>query len=376
VGPAGRGLRIDLLNGSYWPEVRRGTERVMHDLAAELARRGDQPRILTTHAGLPRQRWEDGAEVLRLPRPPGLPARLLNLQENLEHLPLIYAAMRVRSPDVANAFFFTDALAAIRWGRRLDRPVVFSYMGIPRRDVLASRRLRMRVLDRAANESDAVVALSRAARDALWRWLGVEARVIYPGVELASFPLCGDRDPVPTICCAGASDDPRKRIPMLLDAFARVRRERVDARLLLMRPRSQGYEERLRGPGVEFMDLTSERVVDMYRRAWVSVLPSYNEAFGLVLLEALACGRPVVGARDGGVPEIVDDPQLGRLFSGDDPETLARAILEALELSSDPRTPATCRARAETLSSTRTAVEYRALYADLLGLPSDSHRQN
>ena len=49
-----------------------------------------------------------------------------------------------------------------------------------------------------------------------------------------------------------------------------------------------------------------EPLVDAYRSAWVSALPSHDEAFGLVLAEALACGTPVVGSNDGGVPELID----------------------------------------------------------------------
>ena len=83
-----------------------------------------------------------------------------------------------------------------------------------------------------------------------------------------------------------------------------------------------------------------------YATAWVTVLPSRDEAFGLVLAESLACGTPVVGSNDGGIPEIVDRPEIGRLFDGDEPAGLARALLEVLELAGDPGTIAACRERA------------------------------
>ncbi len=44
----------------------------------------------------------------------------------------------------------------------------------------------------------------------------------------------------------------------------------------------------------------------MFRRAWVGVFSSLQEAFGMVLVESLACGTPVVGAGDGAIPEIID----------------------------------------------------------------------
>jgi glycosyltransferase involved in cell wall biosynthesis len=99
----------------------------------------------------------------------------------------------------------------------------------------------------------------------------------------------------------------------------------------------------------------------------VSALPSWGEAFGLVLAEALACGTPVVGADREGIPEVLGgDDRVGRLFGGDDPAAVARALLEAIELAGDPATPVACRARAETFSAARCAERHEALYAGLL----------
>lgn len=358
-------MRIVLANPTYWPEVRRGTERVMHDLAGALRAAEHDARIVTTHPGRPSLRVEDGVQVLRLPRPPGLVASRRRFQEHVEHMPLLRAALAAWRPDLVHGFHLTDAAAGARHARRAGVPAVFSFMGIPRREELAALRLRLSLLERAVTESDAVIALSRAARDALWRWLGVEARIVHPGVDLAAFPLQAASDAVPTICCAAASEEPRKRVPLLVAAFALVRRERPQARLLLMRPRFGDLVQRLAGDGIEWLDLSSEQVVGMYRRAWVSALPSHDEAFGLVLVEALACGRPVVGARDGGVPEIVDRPEVGRLFEGEHPAALARALLEALELAEDPATAPACRARAQAFSAPAAARAHLALYDEL-----------
>src|SRR5204863_4596648 len=92
----------------------------------------------------------------------------------------------------------------------------------------------------------------------------------------------------------------------------------------------------------------------LYRAAWVSALPSTGEAFGLVLVEALACGTPVVGADREAIPEVLGaDDGVGRLFAGDDPRAVARALLDALDLAADPATAARCRSRAEAFSVDR-----------------------
>jgi glycosyltransferase involved in cell wall biosynthesis len=241
-----------------------------------------------------------------------------------------------------------------------------SYMGIPTHEGLTWRRRRLEITVKAVTECDVTVALSRSAADEFWRWLGVEARVIPPGVDLSAFTPDGERAAEPTIVCAAAIDAPRKRVDMLVRAFAHVRRERPDARLLLNRPRDPGLAEALAGPGVELADLDDRAALaEAYRRAWVSALPSLGEAFGLVLVEALACGTPVVATRAGGMAEIVGDDGVGRLFDGDERE-LAQAILGTFELAGDPATAGACRARAEDFSTDRTTEAYIDLYRELL----------
>jgi glycosyltransferase involved in cell wall biosynthesis len=72
-----------------------------------------------------------------------------------------------------------------------------------------------------------------------------------------------------------------------------------------------------------------------------------------------------VGTRDGGIPEVLDRPEIGRLFGGEQPEALAGALLEALDLAADPGTARACRARAEELSIDRCVERYVALYREL-----------
>jgi len=73
-----------------------------------------------------------------------------------------------------------------------------------------------------------------------------------------------------------------------------------------------------------------ERLADHYRAADVAVVPSHNESFGLVALEAQACGTPVVAAAVGGLCTAVDDGVSGLLVSGRDPDDYAAAIAQVL----------------------------------------------
>jgi len=65
--------------------------------------------------------------------------------------------------------------------------------------------------------------------------------------------------------------------------------------------------------------------------ATLFVLPSLAEGFPTVIPEAMACGKPVIGTRVGGVPEVITSGDVGILVDPEDPETLAQAISEALD---------------------------------------------
>lgn len=357
-------MEVALLNPTFWPEVRRGSERVARSLADGLADRGHRVRLVTSHRGPTRRTVEDRLVVTRLRRPPEGRLRRRRFEDHLAHVPLSYLELRRDPPDVAHALYPTDAVAAARWSRDTGRPSVLAYMGIPTRGYLVSRRWRVEALQRALAGCGAVTVLSEAAAAAFRRVVGVDPRVVPPPVDLDAFSPGGERAPDPTIVCAADVREPRKRVGLLLEAFARVRRERPTARLVLSRPVAGPGPD---GEGVELADLDDTgRLADAYRRAWVSVLPSVGEAYGLVLAEALACGTPGVGTDAGGIPEVLDSDEVGRLFSGDDPDALARALLEALELADDPATAPACRARVQELSVARCAERHEALYRELL----------
>jgi glycosyltransferase involved in cell wall biosynthesis len=351
---AERTLRVALLAPAYWPEVRRGGERMVHDLGAGLAARGHRVRLLTSHAGRTTTTREDGFDVVRQRRAEPVAARLRRrrYEDHLTHVPLTWLNLRRHDDDIVHAVHHTDAQAAIRSGR----PAVWTYLGVPHRAGLANRRLRVELVGQALDRSAAVLALSHAAAREFHRWLGVEPRVIHPGVDLEAFTPGGDRAEALTILCPAALDAPHKRPELLRDAFAHVRHERPGARLVVQRG---GPLDDL--PGVEPRDLDAhDDLVAAYREAHVTALSSRGEAFGLVLAESLACGTPAVASADAAGPEVVGDG--GATFApAAGARGLAAAILDAAEVS-----PGICRAQAERFSLERCVAAHEALYRELL----------
>jgi glycosyltransferase involved in cell wall biosynthesis len=134
------------------------------------------------------------------------------------------------------------------------------------------------------------------------------------------------------------SEDPRKNLDVLLRAFALVSPRRPQARLLKVGPaQHQGQRRRLEnlagelgiGPAVRFLDHVSESDLPrLYNAAAVCVLPSAYEGFGLPVLEAMACGTPVVCAAAGALPELVGGA--APLFPAHSAQALAGVLLELL----------------------------------------------
>ena len=292
-------MRIALLNPWYWPEVRRGSERLLHDLAADLTGLGHEPVLITSHDAPSAETLEDGFAVVRLRR-----GRLHALRRR----------RALRGADAVVAAYPTVV------PRRFDGPVVFAAMGMATAGGTPAQH-------EAVRRADVVTALSAAAAASIERHLHVTPEVIHPGVDLARFTPGGFLAPEPLVGCVADANEPRKRVGELEAACREV-----------------GVELRVAGP--------QDDVLALYREAWVTGLASVEEAFGLALVESLACGTPVFARADGGGREIIT-PETGVLFDDDLPD----AIRAALEL---PR-GAACRARAERFPSRATAEAYAAL---------------
>jgi glycosyltransferase involved in cell wall biosynthesis len=92
--------------------------------------------------------------------------------------------------------------------------------------------------------------------------------------------------------------------------------------------------EELALSGVHFLGHQPQpTVARVYNIADVSIVPSRIEPFGLVAVEALACGTPVVATNAGGLPDFINE-QVGALVPVDDHEALAQAIIDEIESGS------------------------------------------
>ena len=164
------------------------------------------------------------------------------------------------------------------------------------------------------------------------------------GVEpAATFPAFMDLDPFlvppvplperPVALFVGALEL-YKGVDLLVDAWPRVAEQVPGASLRLI---GAGTREDLartlvdRGPNVTWESgLAPEEIADALDAATCLVLPSRREGMGRVVVEAFCRGRAVVGARGGGIEDLVTHGENGLLFASDDADGLARALVRVL----------------------------------------------
>ena len=272
---------------------------------------------------------------------------------------ILYAASLVRFMsrlrrdfpfDLIDAHFaYPDGLAAVLLGRLLRRPVVVTLRGsIVRLQHYRLHRPQIRwALDHAAQ----VIAVSQSLKDVATD-LGVDARhisVIPNGVDLAKFrpkvrsaarEACGLPLDRPIILTVGGIYEGKGQ-HHVVEALARLSARRPDAVYVMVgEDRRDGYVEGLRervaraglGERVRFAGRKPhDALADWYSAADVFCLATRSEGWANVLLEALACGTPVVATRVGGNAEIVPSDRYGLLVAHGDVPALADALDRAIE---------------------------------------------
>ncbi|MEY2398029.1 MAG: phosphatidyl-myo-inositol alpha-mannosyltransferase [Actinomycetota bacterium] len=337
-------MRITLTNPYCWPNVRRGSESLMHGLGLWLRSSGHDASIL---AGAPKR---SSYEI------DGLPYRTVKATDmtwlGREYVPPVTMigpmrrALRRLKPDIVHAFSYHDAVAA----KRAKLPYALTIGGIitpPWRN-----RYQFKLFNQACTHAGLIICPSQAAADALKADYGFEAEVVPHGLDVASFASTEPRV-AGRITCMATPNDTRKRPDFLVRAFAKVAPKVADAHLVFAGDASDDVQQRLRAllpakhrDRLSFLgDLAPDELRREYGRASITALTSLNEAFGLVLIESLASGTPVIGTRSGALPEIVTN-DVGALSDPDDVNECARQIQWLLD-ESGPALSARCVAHAE-----------------------------
>jgi glycosyltransferase involved in cell wall biosynthesis len=336
-------------------------------------------------AAAPQNEQRDGF-VVDHPRYPVIPKFGMTVAPWLMYRWAVAAVARVRAEgfnfDLIDAhYFYPDGVAAVMLGRRFNKPVAITARGSDINVIARFAGPRRQILW-AASRAAANIAVSRALKDAMVQ-VGVPSariEVLRNGVDLRMFRPANRAAPRQLLGIAG---------PILMsvgnlvtakghDLVVRALIELPGVALVVVGagPERAELEKLARRVGVgDRVQFLGERphgeLAELYSAADVLVLASASEGWPNVLLEAMACGTPVVASDVGGVAEIVAAPEAGRILHERTPAAIAAAV-KAL-LAAPPSREAT-RSYAEKYSWDETTKGQIELFTKIVAAHSTSRR--
>lgn len=206
-------------------------------------------------------------------------------------------------------------------------------------------RLGRPFFDWFSRRIDYRIAVSPIAREFISHYFPGDYHLIPNGIDFDCYGPHIAPDPElksdqPTVLFVGRFDEPRKGFRYLLDAMARVQDELPGARLLVVGPGDQdAFARQIARRRIRNVQFTGEvpagALPGIYACGDVFCAPSTGrESFGIVLLEAMAAGKPVVASGIAGYRSVITDNQEGLLVEPRDPSRLSNAILSVLGDSS------------------------------------------
>ncbi len=370
-------MRILLASDSFDPAVG-GVQRVVRDLGDGLAAAGHEIRVLVPWSeGLAEKETLDGllVERVRLGRPALRPRAIAGFARRVgaarQQVDELLASFR---PQVVHLHFLQSALAYLLPGACATRgvPLVATAHGrdvvgdMVEQDALGRRAVRT-VLGAAAVVTAPSEATLRSARDLASEPQRAHFEAV-PNALPADMERELVRDDEPGHERAGVAAvgelHPKKGFDVLIRAVAAIpglhlkiagRGEQRDALAQLVV--DLGVADR-----VELLGFVERRaLVELLRSAAVQAVPSRREPFGLVILEGMACGTPVVASRTDGIPEVVGEAAV--LVPPDDAGALETALRQLLEDEGErARLVAAGRERARLHTVERTVEAYLDVY--------------
>lgn len=350
--PSGRRLRIAQVAPPLErvpPSAYGGIERIVHELTAELVRRGHDVTVFASADSLVPCRLVPTIEAPL--RPAGLEDDSIPAFERTLDIVLEHAA----EFDVIHSHLERFSMDLVR---RSPVPVVSTFHG----------RLDLPWTTAAfAGAREGVVAISRHQAsthpDVPWT-------IVHNGLTLDQAPMA--ERPGEAFCFVGRTD-PEKGIVEAIEIARLAGRPLRIAAKVGNKPHQRAYYDEVfqpalkqAGSDVEYLgELEPDDRDRLFAESYATLMPgSWPEPFGLVCIESLACGTPVLARRVGGLPEIIREGVDG--FFGDDATAMA---FYADRISSLDRVAIRQRV-IDHFSASRMTDRYLELYARMVGLPS------
>jgi glycosyltransferase involved in cell wall biosynthesis len=333
-------------------------------------------------ARTPRRETHEGIDVLH-PRYLVLPKIGMTLAPLLMALGAHAAVRQIRDEgfdfDLIDAhYYYPDGVAAALLARHFGKPLCITARGTDL-NLIPQHALPRAMIRWAARRAEASIGVCAALMDVLCGMEGVDParlHVMRNGVDLQRFrplPQAEVRAELgliggPILLSVGHLVE-RKGHHLAIEALAVLRRIHPDAQLVVVgegveRARLEDLARKLGLAGSVRLAgaVPNTELARWYSAADVLILASSREGWANVLLEAMACGTPVVATRIWGTPEVVTEPRAGRLVEERSAQAFAQELAELLQR---PPARADVRAYAERFSWQETSQAQLALFGSL-----------
>ncbi len=325
-------MKIAIFVGLFPPKWLAGTEIATYNMADHLAQRGHEVHVITSHdAGLPELSKENDFYIHRIPGPK---IRFIGI---VTFWVKICLKIRKIKPDIFHAQSLLCGIPALATKNFLKIPYVIWGQGS---DIYLPGRFTRITSKPILQNADAVLALTENMKQKMREIYDREISIVPNGIDLERFKISPEskkKDSTKTIIFVGRLH-PVKGVQYLIEAMAIVHQESPEVKLILV---GDGEERELLEnltdslgirECVEFAGrVPHERVQDYMNQAEVFVLPSLSEGFPVTILEAMACGLPIVATQVGGVPDVIKNGVNGYLVKAKDPNETVEALLKLLQ---------------------------------------------
>src|SRR5437870_706927 len=333
-------MRIALVAEDYYPQLG-GVPEHVHNLALQLNSWGHPTTVVTSNMGdYPDAPFVRRVGTSRVIYSNGGVSRVTTGWRLRRRLEAVFRAGRYDIVHVHGGLAPTLGLAAPFAAWRAGIPVVATFHSWFARSVgcRVFRRPLQRILDRHA----ATIAVSQPVVDANARYFRADWDIIPNGVDTSFFRSNGeDRRPTealtdhPRLLFLGRIE-PRNGLGTLLDAMPRIRARFPGAVLTVVGdgPWRRYYERRARagnlGTSVRFVGQVFGDRPSYYRSADLYLCPTTIASFGVTLLEAMACGTPMIVSDNLGFRSVIDGGQEAVIIPKDDPMVWADTTIALL----------------------------------------------
>lgn len=266
-------------------------------------------------------------------------------------LKVVNSIIKEFKPHLLHAYTATpDGYSGILFGRKFHLPLICSLLGSDINLYPEYKPLSFHLTKEVIAEADQIVSVSNTLKSTAEKFAQPRDRiqVVYMGCDLKSFKYSEEArrkvreqlkiPPTARVLIFIGNIKKNKGVFELMEAFTQLNKCYSDLHLIYVgdgKERKKLVEEKVKGELRKKVHFVGEKPY-IEIPAWLSAsdifaFPSYHEGLPNVVVEALACKRPVVATRVGGIPEVVEEGKSGILINKGDISSLVKSIKELLE---------------------------------------------